>query len=218
MRYLLTLAQINHLEDNSKYISIALMSNLFMLRFTKEPSIMDAVSSRSTLVRSGVRPRRKNHPTAGCRMASERDLCLASGEGSDRCRAYGQDDFFARMFDQQGAEKGIGGFIVIRDPEKGIEPRGLCIADREPTMGLRGMPEARIVIENLEVADDMVLRPSSGFRRGFAELMNAYNSQRVGAATVALGIAAGAFDLARDQGACRRIATAVARLGNGERQ
>jgi hypothetical protein len=47
----------------------------------------------------------------------------------------------------------------------------------------------------------------AGRRRGFAELMNACNSHRVGAATVALGVAACAFDLAREQGACRRIAT-----------
>jgi alkylation response protein AidB-like acyl-CoA dehydrogenase len=40
----------------------------------------------------------------------------------------------------------------------------------------------------------MVLAPPSGFARGFAELMNAYNSQRVGAGTVAMGIAAGALD------------------------
>lgn len=105
---------------------------------------------------------------------------------------------FARVFDEQGLEQGIGGFIVIRDPNKTIEPLGMTIAGRESTMGLRGMPEARIVIKNLEVAEDMVLRPPSGFRRGFPDLMNAYNSQRVGAATVALGVAAGAFELARD--------------------
>jgi len=42
----------------------------------------------------------------------------------------------------------------------------------------------------------MVLEPPSGFRRGFGDLMNAYNAQRVGAGTVALGIAAGAYELA----------------------
>jgi alkylation response protein AidB-like acyl-CoA dehydrogenase len=104
----------------------------------------------------------------------------------------------ARVFDAQGREEGIGGFIAVRDPERGILPSGLIIAGREPTMGLRGMPEARIDIEDLEIAEEMVLRPPGGFRRGFAELMNAYNSQRVGAATVALGIAAGANDLALD--------------------
>ena len=35
-----------------------------------------------------------------------------------------------------------------------------------------------------------------GFARGFGRLMEAYNGQRVGAATAALGIAAGAYDQA----------------------
>ena len=35
--------------------------------------------------------------------------------------------------------------------------------------------------------------PPSGLKRGFADLMNAYNSQRVGAGTVALGLAEGGF-------------------------
>jgi alkylation response protein AidB-like acyl-CoA dehydrogenase len=65
-------------------------------------------------------------------------------------------------------------------------------------MGLRGIPETEILFENLEVSEDMMLVPPEGIRRGFAGLMNAYNSQRVGAATVALGIAAGAFELALD--------------------
>ena len=38
-----------------------------------------------------------------------------------------------------------------------------------------------------------MLLPPNGFKRGFADLMNAYNSQRVGAATVALGLAEGAY-------------------------
>src|SRR3546814_18766799 len=35
--------------------------------------------------------------------------------------------------------------------------------------------------------------PPSGLKRGFADLMNAYNAQRVGAGTVALGLAEGAY-------------------------
>ena len=61
-------------------------------------------------------------------------------------------------------------------------------------MGLRGIPETEVILEDLEVPADMVLHPPGGWRRGFAELMNAYNSQRVGAATVALGLAQGAFE------------------------
>ena len=58
------------------------------------------------------------------------------------------------------------------------------------------MPEGELTFENLEVPADMAVLPPSGFRRGFADLMNAYNSQRVGAGTVAMGIAAGALELA----------------------
>ena len=42
----------------------------------------------------------------------------------------------------------------------------------------------------------MAVIPPQGLKRGFAGLMNAYNGQRVGAATVALGIAEGAYELA----------------------
>lgn len=102
---------------------------------------------------------------------------------------------FARVF-EDGVEQGIGGFIAVRDPENGIEPKGLRIGKREPTMGLRGIPETEVFFENLEIPADMALVPPEGIRRGFASLMNAYNSQRVGAATVALGIAAGAYETA----------------------
>jgi hypothetical protein len=40
--------------------------------------------------------------------------------------------------------------------------------------------------------------PPEGIRKGFAGLMNAYNGQRTGAATVALGIATGAYDIAME--------------------
>src|SRR5690348_7328074 len=98
---------------------------------------------------------------------------------------------FARVFDERGEELGIGGFLAVRDKTKGLR-----VGKREQTMGLRGMPEGEIILENMEVPATMTLLPPSGFRHGFADLMNAYNSQRVGAGTVAMGVAAGALDLA----------------------
>ena len=100
---------------------------------------------------------------------------------------------FARVFDEAGKELGVGGFLAVRD-----ESKGLRIVRREKTMGLRGMPEGELAFEALEVPAVMAVLPPSGFRRGFADLMTAYNSQRVGAGTVAMGIAAGALDLALD--------------------
>ncbi len=100
---------------------------------------------------------------------------------------------FARVFDEAGNEEGIGGFLAIRD-----ETPGLSFGRREPTMGLRAIPEMEVIFEDMVVEADMVLTPPSGFRRGFGDLMNAYNAQRVGAGTVGLGIAAGAYELALD--------------------
>nr|MCH9671326.1 acyl-CoA dehydrogenase family protein [Gammaproteobacteria bacterium] len=97
---------------------------------------------------------------------------------------------FARVFDD-GVEQGIGGFLAVRDVDKGLR-----IGQREPAMGLRGIPEAEVLFEDLEVSKDMMIVPPEGLRRGFAGLMNAYNGQRVGAGTVALGVAAGAYEQA----------------------
>ncbi len=97
---------------------------------------------------------------------------------------------FARVFDH-GVEQGIGGFIVVRG-----ESEGLVIGTREPAMGLRGIPETEIICRDLEVSAERMIQPPNGLARGFAGLMSAYNAQRVGAATVALGIAQGAYELA----------------------
>ncbi len=107
---------------------------------------------------------------------------------------------FARVV-EDGEEKGIGGFIVLRDGE-GMPPG--MIAERIPSMGLRGMPEANVAMRGLVVPDAMVLRPPGGWARGFGRLMDAYNGQRVGAATVALGLGAGAYDHALERAQSRR--------------
>ncbi|MFT5531157.1 MAG: alkylation response protein AidB-like acyl-CoA dehydrogenase [Candidatus Poriferisodalaceae bacterium] len=100
---------------------------------------------------------------------------------------------FARVYDEQGNEEGIGGFLAIRD-----QTPGLSFGRREPTMGLRAIPEMEVIFTDMEVCADMVVLPPSGFRKGFGDLMNAYNAQRVGAGTVGLGLAAGAYELALD--------------------
>lgn len=97
---------------------------------------------------------------------------------------------FARVV-EDGESRGIAGFIAIRD-----ETPGLVIGAREPAMGVRGIPETYVDFNDMEIADDRMLVPPNGLRRGFGDLMNAYNAQRVGAGTVALGIAQGAYEAA----------------------
>lgn len=98
---------------------------------------------------------------------------------------------FARVIDN-GEDLGIGGFIYLRDGNKD----GFTVGKREPTMGVRGIPETYLHFDDLEITGDMLVVPPQGLRRGFAGLMNAYNAQRVGAGTVALGIAEGAYETA----------------------
>ena len=81
--------------------------------------------------------------------------------------------------------EGIRGFLT--EPGPGVRVIGLA-----RTMGLCGMPEAELAFEDHVVPDDCVLDAD------FGDLMAAYNVQRIGAGTIALGVAAEAARLARD--------------------
>lgn len=104
---------------------------------------------------------------------------------------------FARVFDG-GVEQGIGGFIALRE-----EDQGLVIGRREPTMGLRGIPETEVFFQDLTLPKERLILPPGGLAHGFGALMKAYNGQRTGAAAVSLGIATGAYDLALDYSRAR---------------
>lgn len=100
---------------------------------------------------------------------------------------------FARFDGIPGAD-GIGALWV----ERGTP--GFRVGRREKAMGLRGLPEAELLFEDCRVpAENQVVGPG-----GFRQLMACYNGQRLGAATVALGIAQGAFDHALRYAAERR--------------
>jgi 3-sulfinopropanoyl-CoA desulfinase len=101
---------------------------------------------------------------------------------------------FCRLSGAPGAE-GIGGVLLERDTP------GFRIGERDRTMGLRGIPEGRLHFDGCRVPKDNVL---VGPPDGFKKLMRAYNSQRLGAATVALGLAQGAWELALAYAAERR--------------
>jgi 3-sulfinopropanoyl-CoA desulfinase len=85
---------------------------------------------------------------------------------------------------EEGNDLGIGGFLVAKGTP------GMSCGKRYYAMGLRGIPEMEVIFEDCRVDRSMHLVT------GFGDLMKAYNAQRVGAGTVALGIAQGAFDLA----------------------
>jgi alkylation response protein AidB-like acyl-CoA dehydrogenase len=91
---------------------------------------------------------------------------------------------FAR-FEGRPGPNGIGGVLV-----ESTNP-GLKIDRVRKIMGLRGMPEADVLLQDCRVPPEAVLVPPGD---GFSKLMRAYNRQRVGAAAIALGVAQTAFD------------------------
>ncbi len=99
---------------------------------------------------------------------------------------------FARVVDGSDS-KGIAAFTAIRD-----EDEGLVVGEREPAMGARGMPETELHCRDLALPLDRMLVPPEGPRLGLKRLLDAYNGQRVGAATVALGVARAAHEHACD--------------------
>src|SRR5216110_441181 len=107
--------------------------------------------------------------------------CWITGAGTSRLYLV-----YGRFGVRAGAE-GIGGVFVERDTP------GFRIGRREFMMGLRGIPEGELHFEACEVPKENVLvGPGDGFKK----LMAAYNGQRLGAATVALGLAQGAYERA----------------------
>ena len=115
--------------------------------------------------------------------------CWITGAGTSRLYLV-----FARFGGRPGAE-GIGGLLVERDTP------GFTIGRREPMMGLRGIPEGELHFAACFVPTENLLVASGD---GFKRLMRAYNGQRLGAATVALGLAQGAYELALRHAAERR--------------
>jgi len=90
---------------------------------------------------------------------------------------------YCRMADSPGA-KGIGAVYV----EKGAA--GLSFGKPETLMGFRGVPSSDLYFDNCSVPLDNVVVPAGGFKR----LMEAFDLERCGNATMALAQASGALD------------------------
>ena len=102
------------------------------------------------------------------------------------CSGGGHSDgylVYCRLSDDPGA-KGIGAVFVHKDT------RGLSFGKQEELMGFRGVPSADIFLDNVTVPEDNVVVPAGGFRK----LMEAFDLERCGNATMALGQASGALE------------------------
>lgn len=102
------------------------------------------------------------------------------------CSGGGHSDaylVYTRLSDAPGA-KGIGAVLV----EKGTP--GLSFGQPETLMGFRGVPSADLIFDDCVVPDGNIVVPAGGF----AKLMEAFDLERCGNATMALGQASGALE------------------------
>ena len=107
--------------------------------------------------------------------------------GSKRwCSGGGHADgyvVYCRMSEDPGA-RSIGAVYVDKDSP------GLSFGEQEGLMGFRGIPSSDIFLDNVTVPAYHVIVPAGGFRK----LMEAFDLERCGNATMALGQASGALE------------------------
>lgn len=95
---------------------------------------------------------------------------------------------YCRMSDEPGAN-GIGAVYVEKETE------GLSFGQQEKLMGWNGIPSADIYFDNVEVPAENIIVEANG---GFKKLMEAFDLERCGNATMCLGQASGALENAID--------------------
>jgi len=104
--------------------------------------------------------------------------------GAGHARGY---VLYCRLSDQPGAA-GVGAVYLEKDRP------GLSFGKPEVFMGVRGFHNAEIYLDNVEIPLENIVVPAGGVR----DLMRSFNMERLGNATCALGIAAGALEVALD--------------------
>ena len=90
---------------------------------------------------------------------------------------------YCRMSEKPGAG-GIGAVLV----EKGA--KGLSFGAPEQLMGFRGIPSCDVIFEDCEVPAENIVVPAGGFKK----LMEAFDLERCGNATMSLAQASGALE------------------------
>ena len=107
------------------------------------------------------------------------------------CSGAGHSDgyvVYAKMSDAPAA-KGIGAVFVDLDAS------GLTFGNSERLMGWRGIPSADIYFDNVEVPlENLLVEPEDGFKK----LMETFDLERCGNATMALAQASSALDYVKE--------------------
>ena len=160
-------------------------------RFAPEPlrrRVVPAVCRGEMMVAIGM-----SEPDAGSALtdlattAVEEDGSLVINGTKRWCSGGGHADgylVYCRMSEDRGA-KGIGAVFVEKDAP------GLTFGPPEELMGFRGIPSSDLIFEDCRVPLDNIVVEAGG---GFRKLMEAFDLERCGNATMALAQASGALE------------------------
>lgn len=133
-----------------------------------------------------------SEPDAGSALTDLKTRGVSDGatvklNGTKRwCSGGGHADayvVYCRLSDDPGA-KGIGAVLVETDAP------GLTFGPNEELMGFRGIPSADLTFDDCVIPADNIIVPAGGFK----QLMEAFDLERCGNATMALGQASGALE------------------------
>ncbi|MBC2650080.1 acyl-CoA dehydrogenase family protein [Novosphingobium flavum] len=133
-----------------------------------------------------------SEPDAGSALTDLKTRAEVRGDtvvinGTKRwCSGGGHADayvVYCRLSDDPGA-KGIGAVLVEKDAP------GLTFGPNEQLMGFRGVPSSDLNFDDCEVPAANIIVPAGGFK----QLMEAFDLERCGNATMALGQASGALE------------------------
>jgi butyryl-CoA dehydrogenase len=133
-----------------------------------------------------------SEPDAGSALTDLKTKGVVKGDrlvinGTKRwCSGGGHADaylIYCRLSDDPGP-KAIGAVLV----EKGVP--GFSFGPNEELMGFRGVPSADLHFDDVEVPLDNIVVPAGGFKK----LMETFDLERCGNATMALGQASGALE------------------------
>ena len=133
-----------------------------------------------------------SEPDAGSALTDLKTTAVIKGDkvilnGNKRwCSGGGHADGYLVYcrFDGVPGAKGIGAVFV----EKGT--KGFTFGPQEPLMGFRGVATSDLYFDNVEIPRDHVVVGGGGFKK----LMEAFDLERCGNATMSLGQASGALD------------------------
>ena len=137
-----------------------------------------------------------SEPDAGSALTDLKTKAVQRGDkvilnGMKRwCSGGGHADgyvVYCRMSDDPGA-RGVGAVYVEKDAP------GVSFGPQENLMGFRGVPSSDIFFDDAEVPAENIVAPAGGFKK----LMEAFDLERCGNATMALGQASGALEYVLD--------------------